>query len=96
MQTSAIKCNLSLKDDKLVKFPERCIFLASSDIALNSLLIALCQCNISFIGCIPPVSKTSLDSKYFLFPTLEDSHAQFILSICWINVPVLEPLQHWS
>jgi len=93
MQTSAMNWNLSLKADRLVKSPECCIFLASTAISLNSFFIALCQSNISSIGCVPVVSETSIiDSECFLFPVVVDSQAQFTFSTWWVNDLEL----HWT
>ena len=79
MQTSAMNCNLSLKADRLVKSPESCIFLVCAAISFNSFFIALCQNNISSIGCVVMVSETSMvHEQYFLFPVAVDSHEHFI------------------
>lgn len=97
MRTSAMNCNRSLKANKFVKSPESCIFLDSSAISFNSCLIALCQSSISSIGYVPWMLETSLiGSKYFLFPDFGESHAQFILSICWINLLAIESKGHWT
>ena len=80
MQTSAMNCNLSLKADISVKSPECCILLVSTAISLSSFFIALCQSNISSIGCVPVASETSnIDPECFLFPVDVDSHTQFTL-----------------
>lgn len=57
MQISAIKFSLSLKTDGSYA-SEICIFLASSSISFNSLLIALCQSITVSIGCSPVNSDT--------------------------------------
>ena len=95
MQTSAINCNRSLKTDRLLKSPVSWIFLASSAISFNSLLIALCQSNISVIGCVPSISETLLlGSKYFLLPVLDDSQGHIMMSNDWL-MPSVESRWHF-
>lgn len=97
MQTSAMNCNLSLKADRLVKSPESCIFLDCAAISFNSFFIALCQSNISSIGCVLMVSETSmLDPEYFLFPVAVDSHAHFIFPFWWVKGLGLHRTWEWS
>lgn len=97
MQTSAMNCNLSLKADRLVKSPESCIFLVCTAISFNSFFIALCQNNISSIGCVVMVSETSVKHvEYFLFPVVVDSHAHFIFPFWWLTGLLLHRTWEWS
>jgi hypothetical protein len=58
------------------------MLLAASVISFNSLLMALCQSRISFIGWNSvEMIASQFSSIYFLLPTPEDSHAQCIFML---------------
>ena len=85
MQTSAIKCSLSLNSNKSENSSFSCIFLAASAISLSSVFIALCHNNISSIGQLRSESAVELlNLTRFLFPVCDDSQAQDVL-LAWPN-----------
>ncbi|KAM6578615.1 hypothetical protein CsatB_030452 [Cannabis sativa] len=77
MQISAIKLSLSSKADRLEKSLETYILLIFPNVSFIYLLIALCQSNISSIGC-EPVSLSQLALIVYLLMWSNSESSSFV------------------
>lgn len=100
MYTSAINFSLAVKADRS-KHLEWCSFPVSSVILQNSFLMALCQWNISFIGCmLTKLAQLDSEKACFLFLFLEENSFPVcfsLLACSWSqwNLDLRTPLELW-